>query len=836
MKQSIFTAVSAAVTICFLAGLLVEAFPQYQSSIPNGDRVPNHAGVGHVAADGGGALNSFGVDFRNAGFTWSAAFCQRDSDGDGQSNGLELGDPACTWVAGSPAPRTTDISDPSLSSSRTSATATQTTTQAPPTTRVPTTVAPPTTTQAPTTVAPGATPNPPQPTPAPTPIPTTTTQAPPTPAPVPQYPRISPFTFLSPLNGLSSVNVSILRPVAAPTARRATAILGTDLLEVTLTLPTDRWIGFGRADTKMNGPLVACHVSPATGLATCLDLTGRGENVGLRSPRTTVVIASSQTASGAQVTFRTPLSSLPLTGGSDRIIFATGRWNSAVNYLIEHEDDGTDSRYINFYTGEVKPKSRNLDLLALGIGVIGTLLATIVGIVANCMKFVPTTNAKNFLWVLFILYFALLIIIVIVISHAGYSESGSGAPIGRAIGNGVAFLFFLILWPTTKHIGPIPLIGIPREKFLWPHMLTGFLILVLMTTHFGIMWEHFATLGGSQQAAVDTVLQWNETGKINVAGFIAWLLLILMLIPAMFFRNAFYTFFKATHLLFFWIILIFAAIHHTPVWVLIAPSFLALVVDYILQIRSGSVAHTALVGATYHSSADIIELRVQGALSLAPAQFGYIGLSGAPGMPHPFSIAGYDDGIMSFFIRPQGEGSWTRKVANLLSTNVNVGTVRFMGPYGKLEIPLEFPSHFLLVSGGVGVTPMISILQCLSNPHFTPQGVRSIKFIWVVRSVEIVAVIAPAIEKQLAKFPPTPAIDVQAFVHITQPSSPARELPVLPRLKIIQGRPSFASYFSSYNGAEKAAVYLCGPQAMMTAASTEAGKHGLYVHTETFSV
>ncbi|MFO0618930.1 MAG: MYXO-CTERM sorting domain-containing protein [Polyangiaceae bacterium] len=35
---------------------------------------------------------------------WDDAWCHRDSDGDGRSNGEELGDPDCTWAEGDPNP------------------------------------------------------------------------------------------------------------------------------------------------------------------------------------------------------------------------------------------------------------------------------------------------------------------------------------------------------------------------------------------------------------------------------------------------------------------------------------------------------------------------------------------------------------------------------------------------------------------------------------------------------------------------------------------------------------------------------------------------------------
>ncbi len=62
----------------------------------------------------GGAVNVFGLDvFRNLSgqnVNWPA-ICALDSDADGFSNGRELGDPNCTWVAG-PAMITDLVSNP----------------------------------------------------------------------------------------------------------------------------------------------------------------------------------------------------------------------------------------------------------------------------------------------------------------------------------------------------------------------------------------------------------------------------------------------------------------------------------------------------------------------------------------------------------------------------------------------------------------------------------------------------------------------------------------------------------------------------------------------------
>ncbi|ESO86958.1 hypothetical protein LOTGIDRAFT_58933, partial [Lottia gigantea] len=76
-----------------------------QNKIPNGDRVRNPCdntiwnGVGHWNSKGAGLLNSFGEDFRTIGIhQWNSELCKHDSDGDGVSNGAELGDPNCLWT------------------------------------------------------------------------------------------------------------------------------------------------------------------------------------------------------------------------------------------------------------------------------------------------------------------------------------------------------------------------------------------------------------------------------------------------------------------------------------------------------------------------------------------------------------------------------------------------------------------------------------------------------------------------------------------------------------------------------------------------------------------
>eukprot|EP01083_Nonionella_stella_P237311 832615_1 len=93
---------------------------------------------------------------------------------------------------------------------------------------------------------------------------------------------------------------------------------------------------------------------------------------------------------------------------------------------------------------------------------------------------------------------------------------------------------------------------------------------------------------------------------------------------------------------------------------------------------------------------------------------------------HPFSISSSpNDDVVTLHIKAVGpdtdssaSGSWTRRVLNLAKSGE--GKVNFMveGPYGNLAVELSNKDKYkmvLMISGGIGVTPMQSIANQLLN-------------------------------------------------------------------------------------------------------------------------
>ncbi|CAI2727279.1 unnamed protein product [Schistosoma spindalis] len=97
----------------------IHCLPEHKLKIPNSENVPDPCNpgkfvksIGHLNYDGGGPLNSFGSDFESKR-SWSL-LCPLDSDGDGFTNGQELGDPKCQWKIGDLPERIFNITHPGV--------------------------------------------------------------------------------------------------------------------------------------------------------------------------------------------------------------------------------------------------------------------------------------------------------------------------------------------------------------------------------------------------------------------------------------------------------------------------------------------------------------------------------------------------------------------------------------------------------------------------------------------------------------------------------------------------------------------------------------------------
>jgi MYXO-CTERM domain-containing protein len=106
------------VTLTLLAAAAVSLTPSHSKALGSYlTQIPNSAefscGTCHDASPPNASnVNAFGTAFAGADHMWTMALADADSDGDGQTNGQELGDPCGVWTMNATPAFTTGLSNP----------------------------------------------------------------------------------------------------------------------------------------------------------------------------------------------------------------------------------------------------------------------------------------------------------------------------------------------------------------------------------------------------------------------------------------------------------------------------------------------------------------------------------------------------------------------------------------------------------------------------------------------------------------------------------------------------------------------------------------------------
>jgi len=117
---------------------------------------------------------------------------------------------------------------------------------------------------------------------------------------------------------------------------------------------------------------------------------------------------------------------------------------------------------------------------------------------------------------------------------------------------------------------------------------------------------------------------------------------------------------------------------------------------------------------------------------------------------HPFSISGGD--AETFTLHVKAVGDWTRRLQELAirKKEDNKGGdsrihILFEGPYGHPVVDLEGPtySNFLLISGGIGVTPLLATAAQLLDQQKRGRKLDLCWFVWSCRDPELVEAVLP---------------------------------------------------------------------------------------------
>ncbi|KAM3682191.1 hypothetical protein ACB098_12G055100 [Castanea mollissima] len=267
-----------------------------------------------------------------------------------------------------------------------------------------------------------------------------------------------------------------------------------------------------------------------------------------------------------------------------------------------------------------------------------------------------------------------------------------------------AFLFF----PVSRGSSILPLAGLTSESSIKYHIWLGHLSMILFAAHtigFIIYW------GTTHQMA--EMLEWRKDWVPNVAGEIAFVFAMGMWVTSFprVRRKMFEVFFYTHHLYGFYIF--FYVLHvGAAYFCMILPGIYLFFVDRFLRFLQ-SRRRARLVSARI-LPCDTVELNFSKSPGLIynPTSMLFLNVPSISKLQwHPFTITSSNMEPDRLSIVIKSEGSWSQKLYQELSSSVDYLNVSVEGPYGPTSSHFLRHESLVMVSGGSGITPLISIIR-----------------------------------------------------------------------------------------------------------------------------
>ncbi|OAA75146.1 Ferric reductase, NAD binding protein [Akanthomyces lecanii RCEF 1005] len=403
------------------------------------------------------------------------------------------------------------------------------------------------------------------------------------------------------------------------------------------------------------------------------------------------------------------------------------------------------------------------------------------------------------------------------------------------------------------------ILRIPAPVLLQYHRWIGLATVADATVHVSFNIMHFIN--------TDQIMSNLASARIQV-GLAAWVCLVIMLLTALPIvrRRSFEVFYYA-HFLFF--VFIGGALYHTtkgPEFLL--PGFGLWVIDRAIRLAYG-FRNITVESATYYEG-DLTKLRLRGMRAAEPGQMVWLQLSGVSRLNwHPFTVASSvaldgDHAMPTATMTPRttvairGLGGYTSAVQQLAekepeSAETSISSrnlrVRLDGPYGVSRFNWHDERLVILVAGGVGITPGISIASSIitaatigSSSPANPPVTTHIHLLWVVKHATHITWFADELHSlhTLLSRQPNPTVRFNVMIHVTSNASSA-PMPALEPSnsssvemmkqvntmsspsngnpwRLQHGRPDIHRWFTNCKGTAPsvdAAVNVCGPAALV---------------------
>ncbi|XP_054784896.1 ferric reduction oxidase 2-like [Prosopis cineraria] len=275
------------------------------------------------------------------------------------------------------------------------------------------------------------------------------------------------------------------------------------------------------------------------------------------------------------------------------------------------------------------------------------------------------------------------------------------------VGNAcLAFLFF----PVARGSSMLPLLGLTSEGCIKYHIWLGHMTMTLFTIHGALYVIYWATA-----YQLSEVLKWDKIGISNLAGeisLVGGLVLWIVTLPRIR-RKAFEVFFYTHYLYIIFVVFFVFHVGINDAYIVLPGLYLFLLDRYLRFLQSRRRVRLLSARLLPCQSIELNFSKTHG-LTYSPTSVMFINIPSLSLLQwHPFTVtsnSNLEEEKLSVVIK--SEGSWSQKLFQMLSSSsIDRLSVSVEGPYGPASTNyLRFES-LVMVSGGSGITPFISIIR-----------------------------------------------------------------------------------------------------------------------------
>ncbi|XP_021748785.1 ferric reduction oxidase 2-like [Chenopodium quinoa] len=268
----------------------------------------------------------------------------------------------------------------------------------------------------------------------------------------------------------------------------------------------------------------------------------------------------------------------------------------------------------------------------------------------------------------------------------------------------------LLFYPVTRGSSILPLFGLTSEGSIKYHIWLGHLTMALFTAH-GLGYIPLWAVAGE----ISEALKWSKTDVSNVAGELS-LFFGLILWAATYpriRRKFFEVFFYAHYLYILFVVFFFFHVGIGYAYYMLPGFYLFMIDRYLRYLQSSQ--RVRLLSARV-LSCEALELNFVKSMSLSynPTSIMFVNVPSISKLQwHPFTVSSssnLEQDKISVVIKV--EGKWSRKLYDIVSSSsIDRLQVSVEGPYGPASKHFLRHDTLVLVSGGSGITPFISIIQ-----------------------------------------------------------------------------------------------------------------------------